>query len=160
MSRNEPSSPMAALMVDRLDRAGTIASFLCALHCALLPLVITLLPLLGLGFLASEPVEWLLLLVSACLGVLSICFGFREHRSPRVWALAGTAIAVLVAARVWAHGAHDSHHAGHHHDISFFSTWLETGLMVMGGTLMMSAHWLNQRLCRACRHCVGHGCSE
>lgn len=143
----------AALRVDRLDRAGTVASFLCALHCALLPLIITLLPLLGLSFLASEPVEWLLLGVSACLGVVSICFGFRQHRSRRVWALAGAAIALLVLARVWAHAGH----ARHAHDFSHAEAWLETGLMVAGGTLMMSAHWLNQKLCHACRRCCDHG---
>ena len=31
------------------DRVGATASFLCAIHCALLPFVLTLLPLLGLG---------------------------------------------------------------------------------------------------------------
>lgn len=137
--------------VERLDRAGTVASFLCAIHCAALPLVITLLPLLGLNFLASEPVEWLLLVVSACLGVISICFGFRKHRSPRVWGLAGTAIALLFLARVWAHSGH-----GHTHDFSHHEAWLETGLMVAGGTMMMSAHWLNQKLCHACSRCHSH----
>ena len=141
-----------AARLEKLDRAGAVASFLCALHCALLPLVITLLPLLGLGFLSSEPVEWLLLGVSACLGVVSICFGFREHRSRRVWALAGTSIALLVTARV---AAHFVGHA-HAHDWAHGAAWLETAFMVAGGTLMMSAHWLNQKLCRSCRRCCDH----
>lgn len=144
-----PSGDLAR--VQRLDRAGTVASFLCAIHCALLPLVITLLPLLGLNFLASEPAEWLLLGVSAILGVISICFGFRQHRSPLVWVLAGAAIASLFTARLWAHSGH-----GHAHDFSHASAWVEVGLMVMGGSLMMGAHWLNQRLCHACRRCADH----
>ena len=65
---------------ETLDRAGAAASFLCALHCAVMPFVITALPLLGLGFLASEPVEWALLGCSGILGALSLCVGFREHR--------------------------------------------------------------------------------
>lgn len=136
---------------ERLDRVGTFASFLCAIHCALMPLVITLLPLLGLSVLASEPVEWLLLSVSACLGVVSICFGFRQHRSRRVWALAGAAIVSLLTARLWAHSGHS-----HTHDFSHLSAWIEAGLMVAGGTLMICAHWLNQRLCHACRRCAEH----
>ena len=143
----------ATRRVERLDRAGTFASFLCAIHCAAMPLAITLLPLLGLKFLASEPVEWLLLSVSACLGVVSICFGFREHRSRRVWGLVGAALASLVLARVWAHSEH-----GHSHDFSHHEAWLESGLMVTGGVLMMSAHWLNQKLCHACRRCNSDSC--
>ncbi len=142
----------ATTRLEKLDRAGTVASFLCAIHCALMPLVITLLPLLGLGFLSSEPMEWLLLSVSATLGVISICFGFRQHRSRRVWALVGTSIAFLVTARVAAHFVG----AAHTHDWAHGAAWLETAFMVAGGTLMISAHWLNQKLCRSCKRCCHH----
>ena len=42
----------------RLDHAGMTASILCAIHCAIVPLLITLLPLAGLGFLAN-PLGWM-----------------------------------------------------------------------------------------------------
>jgi hypothetical protein len=129
--------------VDTLDRAGATASFLCAIHCAIMPFVVTMLPLLGLSFLASEPVEWALLLTSATLGTLSLCAGFREHGSRRVFGVLGIAIALLVAGRIF----HEQH----------LGIWGPV-FMVFGGFTMMGAHMLNQVLCRSCRKCSDHSC--
>jgi hypothetical protein len=52
-----------------------------------MPLLVTLLPLIGLGFLASEPVEWALVAMSAVLGTSAICLGYREHRRRRALAI-------------------------------------------------------------------------
>ena len=147
-----------ALDVNKLDRAGAVASFLCAIHCALMPLIITLLPLIGLGFLASEPVEWALLAASATLGSWSLCLGFRQHRSRRVFMILGVSIALLVAGRIFHqphfYGLHagESHNHEHH-----FSAWGPI-LMVLGGLAMMSAHLLNHRLCHACKRCSSGEC--
>ena len=129
--------------VHKLDRAGATASFLCAIHCALMPLVVTLLPLLGLSFLASEPVEWGLLAASATLGSSSLCLGFRKHRKRRVFMVLAIALAILVAGRVF-----------HEHRVGLWGPIL----MVIGGLTMMSAHLLNHRLCHACAHCESHEC--
>ena len=136
-------SPKAGLNVSKLDRAGATASFLCAIHCALMPLVITMLPLLGLSFLASEPVEWALLAASATLGSWSLCLGFRQHRSRRVFMVLGVALALLLAGRLF----HEHH----------FGIWGPV-LMVFGGLAMMSAHLLNHRLCHACQRCNSENC--
>ena len=127
--------------VSKLDRAGATASFLCAIHCALMPLVVTLLPLLGLSFLASEPVEWALLGASATLGSLSLCLGFRKHRKRRVFMVLAIALALLVAGRIF----HEHH----------FGAWGPI-LMVLGGFSMMGAHLLNHSLCRSCTRCCSH----
>ncbi len=129
--------------VGKLDRAGATASFLCAIHCALMPFIITMLPLLGLSFLASEPVEWTLILSSATLGTLSLCAGFREHKSRRVFGVLGMALALLVAGRIF-----HEHHVGYWGPV----------FMVLGGFSMMGAHLLNHSLCRSCRKCSDHGC--
>jgi hypothetical protein len=128
---------------DRLDTAGAATSFLCAIHCAVMPFIITVLPLLGLGFLASEPVEIGLLAASAVLGTLSLCIGFREHKQRRVFGVLGLALALLVAG-----------HILHEQDLG----WWGPLLMVLGGLTMMAAHLLNRLLCRSCRACSTHGC--
>lgn len=133
----------AGVEVEKLDRAGATASFLCAVHCAIMPFIVTMLPLLGLSFLASEPVEWTLLLSSATLGTLSLCAGFRKHKSRRVFGILGMALALLVAGRIF-----HEHHVG---------VWGPV-FMVMGGFSMMGAHLLNHSLCRSCRKCADHGC--
>lgn len=129
--------------VNKLDRAGATASFLCAIHCAVMPLVVTLLPLLGLSFLASEPVEWALLAASATLGSSSLCLGFRKHRKRQVFMVLGIALALLVAGRIF----HERH----------FGIWGPV-FMVLGGFTMMGAHLLNHRLCHSCAQCSSHEC--
>ncbi|HEY2583370.1 MAG TPA: MerC domain-containing protein, partial [Mucilaginibacter sp.] len=47
-----------------LDNVGMTASVLCAIHCALVPLLITSLPLLGLGFLANPWLEWSMIILA------------------------------------------------------------------------------------------------
>ena len=149
VSAARPSSLLAGSETDqltrlgKLDRAGATASFLCAIHCALMPMVVAFLPLLGLGFLSSEPVEWALLAASATLGSLSLCLGFRKHRKRRTFMVLAIALAIMVAGRVF----HEHH----------FGAWGPI-LMVIGGFTMMSAHLLNHRLCHSCTTCASQGC--
>ena len=146
-------APRSRLDVSKLDRAGATASFLCAIHCAIMPFVIALLPLFGLSFLASEPVEWALLAASATLGSWSLCLGFRQHRSRLVFMVLGVALALLVAGRIF----HEPHLADHHLHEPHYGIW-GLVLMVLGGLTMMSAHLLNHRLCHACKKCSADGC--
>jgi hypothetical protein len=136
----KPPLRSAEQVGEKLDKAGATASFLCAIHCAIMPFVMTALPLVGLGFLASEPVEWGLLAGSGVLGTLSLCVGFREHRRRRVFGILGIALALLVAGR-----------ALHDHQLG----WV---VMVFGGLTMMGAHIVNRLLCRSCKVCSDHHC--
>lgn len=145
--RTDDATPEVASQTETLDKAGATASFLCAIHCAIMPFVITILPLLGLGFLSSEPVEWGLLTASGTLGTLSLCLGYREHRSRRVFAVLGVALAFLVAGRLF-------HSRFHDHPLEIWGVVL----MVLGGFTMMGAHVFNRTLCRSCRACSDHGC--
>ena len=147
------ASRSSSLDVSKLDRAGATASFLCAIHCAIMPLIIALLPLVGLSFLASEPVEWALLASSATLGSWSLCLGFRQHRSRLVFMVLGVAVALLLAGRLFHQPHFGPHHAHEHH----FGVWGPI-LMVLGGLTMMSAHLLNHRLCHACKKCSADSC--
>jgi hypothetical protein len=121
-----------------MDTAGTAASLLCAIHCALMPLVVTLLPLVGLGFLASEGVEWTLLALSAVLGCTSLCFGYRTHRRRTALAVLATGLALLAMGRLCEERGID--HQG-------------LALVVLGGSTVAASHILNRRLCTACRTC-------
>lgn len=121
-----------------LDHAGMTASLLCAAHCALLPTLATLLPLVGLGFLANETTEWLLLAVAATLGLSSLCLGFRRHRSRRALVVLSAGLALLAGG-----------HMLEHLELGEFGV----ALVVMGGVAVAVAHWVNRRLCLACRVC-------
>ncbi len=121
-----------------LDTAGAAASFLCAVHCAVMPFILTLLPLIGLSFLASEPVEWGLLALSALLGVSSLCFGYRRHRRGNALAFLAVGLALLAG--------------GHGIEARGAEAW-GTCLVVAGGLTIAFSHQINHRLCRACRTC-------
>ncbi len=142
VTRIAPVSPVSPVSpVERapghLDRAGATASLLCAIHCALMPLVVTLLPLLGLAFLADERVEWAMVVLSGVLGATSLCLGFRQHRSRRALATLATGLAFLVAGRIAEHYA------------------LPWGvvIVVIGGLSVAASHILNRRLCDSCHTC-------
>ena len=124
-----------------LDKAGMTASLICAVHCAAMPFVITLLPLVGLGFLANEWVEWLLIGLSAVLGISSLCLGYRSHRSRRALATLSVGLALVVIGHIAEERAGE---------------WIGISLLVLGGCTVASAHWINRRLCNSCTRCHPH----
>ena len=125
-----------------LDRFGTTASLACAIHCALMPLVITLLPLIGLSFLADERVEWGLLALSAAVGTSSLCLGFREHKSRRALTILSVGIGLVTLGRIL-----ETRHLG---------LW-GVPAVVLGGVIIAGAHLLNRYLCQKCHTChAGH----
>src|SRR5438105_13723224 len=79
-----------------LDRVGATVSFACAVHCAIVPFAITVFPLLGIGFLANERLERIVLIVSIALASMSICWGIRIHRQRRILFLFGAALFLIL----------------------------------------------------------------
>lgn len=126
---------------DSLDKAGATASLLCAIHCAAMPLVVTLLPFVGLSFLAHESTEWALVFASAALGISSLCWGYREHRSRRALAILSIGLILLFCGRRM-----EENEIG----------WGVVA-MVLGGCTVAASHLINRALCRSCRACHTHG---
>lgn len=123
---------------ERLDAVGAAASTICAIHCALMPLVVSPLPLIGLGFLAHGAMEWALIGLAALLGVTSLCLGYREHRSRRALAVLGIGLTLLALGRIL-----ETRGAG----------WYGVPILVLGGLVLAVAHLINRHLCRTCRAC-------
>jgi hypothetical protein len=125
------------------DRFGATASFLCAVHCAVLPLVIAALPALGLSFLADHRYERAFIAFASLLALTTLVVGFRRHqRFSAFWFLA-PGICLLFAGIVV-----DFDHA----------SILHATLVAAGGTLVACAHLTNLRLAHghvhdaACEH--------
>ena len=118
-----------------LDQVGAGLSFACALHCILTPVVGATLPLLGLSFLASEMTEIVLLSFAMILAIGSLCWGFRLHKSSRVFLPLGAAVGVIVTGRLFAEDT------------------AEIVLVVAGAVLLATSHRLNWLLCRTCLDC-------
>lgn len=64
------------------DRIGAFVGFACAVHCALVPLLIGLVPAMGLGFLEDEALEWGLLATAGVIAGVAIVHAWRR-RHPR-----------------------------------------------------------------------------
>lgn len=126
-----PATPSA---LRKADRVGFAASFLCAVHCALLPLALALAPTLGLTFGGWVDFDQAFVVFATLLGATTLTIGWRRHRMFGAWALLLPGLVL-----VWA-GAftplHD-HTAAH------------AAIMTVGGLLLAAAHLANIRLSHA-----------
>ena len=133
---------MAILKItNRLDKIGATSSGLCAIHCCVMPLVITFLPLIGLGWLANEWVEWVLFACSAAIGTSSLCLGYRQHGNKNAFRTLAFGLSVLALGRLG-----DMHHWAPYY----------IGLLAVGGFTVAGSHYINHKLCKLCHTCQNH----
>ena len=137
-------SPTQPSLLHRLgDRFGATASFLCAVHCAVLPFVIAMLPALGLSFLANHRFEHGFIAFASVLALTTLILGFRRHRQFRAFWFLVPGILLLMAGIVVDFEDNATAHAV---------------LVAMGGTLVAISHLTNLRLAHghvhdaACEH--------
>ena len=115
-----------------LDRLGATGSLLCALHCALLPVLIALLPSLGIATWMSDSFEEGFVVFATLLGLFTLIQGYRRHRAVRALWLLLPGLAAL-----WlGFGYEPLHHDAILHAVT----------MTFGGTLVGLAHLANLRL--------------
>ena len=115
-----------------LDRIGATGSLVCAAHCALLPLLIALLPALGLGSALNEHFEAAFVLFASVVGGYSVLSGYRRHRLWQAIALMLPGLLIL-----WVGVLYRPLHE---------SVWPHAVVMTLGGTLVGLAHLANLRL--------------
>ena len=61
------------------DAIGVGTSLACAIHCALLPLFFSSLPLLGINILHNAPFELGMIILSFGIGAYSLYHGYKKH---------------------------------------------------------------------------------
>ena len=115
-----------------LDRLGAMGSLVCAAHCALIPVVIALLPSMGLASLNSDAFEMAFVVFATLLGLFSIVWGYRRHHAIRAISLLAPGLVVLWTGVLYA----PLHHSLVPHAVA----------MTLGGTLVGLAHLANLRL--------------
>ena len=100
-----------------------------------MPLLITILPLIGLGFLANERAELVLITGAIVLAIGSLAWGVRHHRSWRAFLMLIVALVFIATARTAVEGTFE---------VVFYS---------IGAIGLASAHLVNRHLCKACLIC-------
>ena len=116
------------------DRVGVAGSFLCAMHCALLPLVLALLPAFGLELGGWIDIDQAFVVFATLLGATTLTLGYRRHRVFRawLWLLPGLGLVWLGAFTPL-----------HNHNLT------HALVMTSGGLLLAAAHVINLRLSHA-----------
>lgn len=79
-----------------LDRLGAVLGFACALHCITVPLLVGVLPAVGLGFIADHSFDLTIVLIATAFAVLAARSGWRAHGDRRIVAMFVAAVALLV----------------------------------------------------------------
>jgi len=111
------------------DALGITTSVLCAIHCAVLPLAVASLPILGVNIIHNAAFEFGMIGLAFVIGSRALWHGYRGHH--RQWAplaLFVSGLLFLVAKQIW-------------HDYEF-------GILPFAVVLIISAHVLNYRLSR------------
>lgn len=123
------------------DAFGITTSLACAVHCALLPLFYTSLPLFGVNIIENFYFEAGMVVLAIAIGSYSFYHGYRKHHhSFTPFILFGAGIALLVVKLFFAH-----HQA-----------WL----LIPAVTLIVAAHVQNFRSCRGHNHAHADDCDH
>jgi hypothetical protein len=123
------------------DALGIGASLACAVHCALLPLFLSSLPLFGINIIHNTIFEMGMIIVALGIGTFSLYHGFRKHHhraAPLLLFYTGVIFLVLK---------------------QFFVQY-EGWLLIPAVIFIISAHVFNYRSCRVHNHAHADDCDH
>src|SRR5450432_2971862 len=95
---------ICSLMAGKInwDTLGITASVACAIHCAVLPLVLTSLPVFGFDIVQNSFFEYGMILLAFLVGIYSLSHGFRKHHGRFLpFTIFSIGILFLLAKQVW-----------------------------------------------------------
>jgi len=123
------------------DALGITASVACAIHCAVLPLLLTSLPVFGVNIIDNLAFEYGMIILAMGIGGWSLLHGYRRHHHQRLPLLIfGLGISLLFAKEVL-------------HDFKFW-------FLIPAVTAIVTAHFINFRYCRQANHCHAADCNH
>ncbi|NBO49575.1 MAG: MerC domain-containing protein [Chitinophagia bacterium] len=123
------------------DALGIAASVACAIHCALLPLLMSSLPILGINIINNVFFEYGMILLAAAIGIYSLMHGFKKHHhqyTPIIIFSIGIVLLLLKQAI-------DSY---------------RLVLLIPAVMLIICAHVINYLNCRKANHCHTNDCTH
>lgn len=115
------------------DFFGFLASMLCAVHCAALPLILTVSAFSGLSFLGNHMIEFVFLGISLIIATWSLIPSYtRHHRNIKPLVIVAIGFAFLISSRFLPHG------------------FAEHFITAIGGCIVAVSHIINWKLSKAC----------
>jgi MerC mercury resistance protein len=123
------------------DALGITTSLACAIHCALLPLFLTSLPLFGINIIHNILFETIMVLMAFAIGSYSFYHGYRKHHHTILpFLLFGAGMIFLI--------------------LKLFFIKYEAWLLIPAVSLIIVAHVLNFRFCRVHNHAHADDCQH
>ena len=123
------------------DAMGIGASLACAIHCALLPLFMSSLPLFGINIIDNLAFEVGMIVLAFMIGAWSFYHGYKKHHhSPLPFLIFLAGFVFLVLKQVF-----------HQHQL-----WL----LIPAVLLIVTAHVYNFRSCRVHDHAHAEDCNH
>ena len=146
------------------DKLSICLSVCCILHCIALPFLILLIPSVASLWINDESVHVVLVFLAIPISLFAMSVSLRKHHNYKCIALAVIGLALLVLA-IFMHDIGFSGEHGHvehaneehgnekhedgehgHEEYGGLGETLETVFTVLGGLILLSAHFLNIRL--------------
>jgi uncharacterized membrane protein YoaK (UPF0700 family) len=123
------------------DAFGIAASVACAIHCAVLPLILSSLPLFGINIIENQGFEFIMIALAFILGVYSLYHGRKKHHHsfyPMLLFAAGISLLFIKSML-------------HSHNLM---------LLLPAVSLVVIAHYVNYKLCRVHNHAHADDCNH
>jgi hypothetical protein len=123
------------------DAFGIATSLACAIHCALLPLFLSSLPLFGYNIIDNSWFEYGMIALAFVVGTYSLYHGRKKHHHSWVpMIIFSVGLLLLLSKVIWHH-------------------W-ELWLLIPSVLLIITAHYLNYRMCRKHNHAHTDDCNH
>jgi tetrahydromethanopterin S-methyltransferase subunit C len=124
-----------------LDALGVLTSVACAVHCAVLPLVLTSLPLFGINIINNNFFETGMIGLAFVIGSFALYHGYKRHHHRVLPLLIFSAGFILLVLK------------------QIFIVY-EILLLIPAATFILAAHFFNYRFCRKANHCHPTDCDH
>lgn len=85
------------------DALGIATSLACAIHCAVLPLLLTSLPVFGINIIDNFLFEYLMIALAAAIGAHALYHGYKKHHHRAGPLLLFSAGILLLLLKQWFH---------------------------------------------------------
>ena len=134
----------------KLDLIGLSASVICAIHCALMTVILIFLPLVGLEFISNPFFEYSFVLISIIIGIFTFKHGYLNHHGRLYpFAIFITGLIIIFSTH-FLFGEHN--HNSDIHETDIFLTdkflWFTAPL---GAVLIGTSHFINRKLSKTCK---------
>ncbi len=117
-----------------LDKSAISISLLCIAHCLLLPIAVTIIPVLSVLPLQDELFHKLLVIAILPTSLIRLVIGCRKHKRWRIASYGIFGVAVVIVAALFGH--------------DLVGEFGEKLLTLIGSLFIVGGHIQNYRLCR------------